>query len=354
MAFLSALMKLVTGLLLLSVSVLNMDSAWSAVATRTFDAYGLGLIGRWAFPTVISLWFLLPGLFDRSLERWSAGPQRLMLDLFLIGHGLWLSSYWLYLAVAPQSFLATALPRPQILALGIFWCLGYITVFLFPGYAFRRFAPAPMPEPARNADANARVLTAPAPPPVTRQAGWTRRMLVFASIAPIVLGLPGILFPIWMPAAETLDLAGRWWSVALTATLLAFVVGTHGTELNLRGPRLRSQGFAKVFVATGMLGFSAFFMTPFLTKTLPWAWSFAAGTQPVSAEVVVTHRGKLARRKGCDYVVTVAWPADPSRTATICAVKRDLWQALQPGDLLRLSGMGNRWGMTYAEVARAD
>lgn len=35
MPFLATFMKPVTGLLLLSVSVLDMDSAWSAVATRT-------------------------------------------------------------------------------------------------------------------------------------------------------------------------------------------------------------------------------------------------------------------------------------------------------------------------------
>jgi hypothetical protein len=354
MTFLTPLMKLTTGLLLLSVSVLNMDSAWSVVATRTFNSYGLGLIWRWAFPTVIGLWFLLPGLFDRSLERWSAGPQRLILDLFLFGHGLWLAWYWVYLVFVPSSFLRGVLPQNQVLALGILWCLGYTSVFLWPGYAFRRFAPAPVPEPAHNAGANIAALTAAAPPPVTRQVGWGRRILLFASITPLCLGLLGILFPIWIPAPETLALAETWWSVALAATVLAFVIGTHGTELNLQASRLRSQGFAKIFIVAVLLSLSAIAMTPFLTKTLPWAWSFAAGAEPVSVVVAVAHRGKLARRKGCDYVVTVAWPADPSRTTTICEVPRDLWQSLQPGDRLRLSGKGNHWGTTYAEVARAN
>ncbi|WP_347312945.1 hypothetical protein [Defluviimonas sp. SAOS-178_SWC] len=354
MTVLTAAMKLVTGLLLLSVSVLNMDSAWSAVATRTFDAYGLSLIFRCIFPMVIGLWFLLPGFFDRSLERWSVGPQRLMLDLFLFGHGLWLASYWLYLAIVPDSFLSAVLPPTQILSLGIVWCLGYLAAFLFPGYAFRRFAPTPLPVPARNAAANVHALTVSIPPPVTRQVGWVRRMLTLLSTLPIILGLPGILFPLWFPTPETLELAGEWWTVALAATVLAIVIGTHGTELNLRTSRLRSQGAPKLFVVAVFLAFAAIGMTPFLTKTVPWAWSFAAGTAAMSAKVTVTHRGTLARRKGCDYVVTVAWPADPSRTATICEVPPDLWQTLQPGAQLRLSGVGNRWGMTYAEVARAE
>jgi hypothetical protein len=72
-----------------------------------------------------------------------------MLDLFLLGHGLWLSWYWLFLIFVPNSFLREVLPRKQGLVLGILWGLGYMTVLLFPGYAFRRSAPAPLPEPAR-------------------------------------------------------------------------------------------------------------------------------------------------------------------------------------------------------------
>lgn len=356
MALLTPLMKAITGLLWLSASVLNMDSAWSAVATRTFDAHGLGLIGRFVAYTAVGLWFLLPGLFDRSLARLSTGPGRLVLDLLLLGLGIWLARYWLYLAIAPDSFLAAYLPRPQILAIGIFWGLGYLAAFLWPGYAFRRFAPAALPAPAQGAGANIAALTETAPPlpSVARQVGRFRATLMLAAVVPIVLGLPGFAFAIWMPSAETLALADRWWLVAIAATVLAMAVGTHGATLHLNAARLRTQGQAKVVLLGATAIFSAIAMTPFLTKTLPWAWSFAAGAEPVSVMVAVTHRGQRARRKGCDHVVTVAWPADPSRTTTICEVPRDLWQSLQPGDRLRLSGRGNHWGLTYAEVARAD
>ncbi|OYX42902.1 MAG: hypothetical protein B7Z02_10675 [Rhodobacterales bacterium 32-67-9] len=203
-------MKLVTGLLLLSASVLHMDAVWSYYVTGTVTPGTMIVTWRWVFLTLAGLWFLVPGVFDRSLARWSTGRARLLLDVFLFGLGAWLTTYWFVLVLAPESWIAHHLPRQAILALGVLWGIGYLMAFLFPGYAFRRVAAAEAEgyvadlPPLSRVGANYAALTSSGAGHYPDATAARPKMPVVTVILSVLFGFLALWswgYPLWFPSA---------------------------------------------------------------------------------------------------------------------------------------------------------
>jgi hypothetical protein len=99
-------------------------------------------------------------------------------------------------------------------------------------------------------------------------------------------------------------------------------------------------------------------LTPFglgvpfaLERGLPALQSFAVTAPVTTEEVVVVEQGELNRRKMCDRTVEVAFPG-AAPAGMLCDVPRDIWDGVQPGDRLILTGYWTAYGFRYESVAR--
>jgi hypothetical protein len=94
------------------------------------------------------------------------------------------------------------------------------------------------------------------------------------------------------------------------------------------------------------------FATPFaLERGLPALHSLVVNAPVTTEEVVVVERGQLTRGKMCDRTVEVAFPG-AAPAGNLCEVPRDIWDAVQPGDRLLLTGYWTSYGFRYERVAR--
>jgi hypothetical protein len=99
-------------------------------------------------------------------------------------------------------------------------------------------------------------------------------------------------------------------------------------------------------------------LTPFglgvpfaLERGFPALQSFAVTAPVTTEEVVVVEQGPLHRRKMCDRTVEVAFPG-AAPAGMLCDVPPDIWDAVEPGDRLILTGYWTAFGFRYESVAR--
>lgn len=339
-------MRLTTGLLLLSVAVLFSDAGYAVFRLGRISPVILLRLFMCLWCATFGIWFLLPHTFANSLERWGSGPRRLILDIVLVLTLIWLALYWLFLSAMVRSFPAVPLPPKVIVAIGTIWCVGYLTAFVTPAFAF--------PASTKTAQASSELGTSSQAPinetaPAEPIRGYKRWLMMLASV-PLFGGGLSLKFVTWLPSPETLVLANKWWWVAVLSVLLATTVSLHGHGRLPGGEQSRSIAHTKLKLISIVMAFTAMAMTSFLTMAVPKVWSFAEPLKQVHVEVVLVNRLNNSKERRCKYGGTVAYSVAPDRRATICGLQPAVWDELVPGDRLLVIGEGNRWGMIPKRV----
>lgn len=316
--------------------------------------------GLFAFCAVFGLWFLVPGIFDRSLARMRYGLSRLVCDIGFALAGLATLLVWALLLKLPHSLPRIYMPQQTIFALAMIWLPLYVHAFLFPGAAFARHDEATGGASARSATrwpvAQDNFLTLPlgmpnVAGPGVEKPGMGTKLLAIPGLLALLLAYFGWAHPLWLPSAELQTfLAARHTELLLGFALLGAVIGWQGSGRRGGGTMKRL-----VQKTCGGATFAALLAVaaPFVAAVgLPYAVSFATSTTPASVEVTVVERGHAARRRACDYTASVTITGSSGTPATICDIPADLWETLSPGDRLVVSGPGTRFGIRYDAVTR--
>jgi hypothetical protein len=237
-----------------------------------------------------------------------------------------------------------------------------IVAFVVPGLADpRRERPEPAAEPEvyiPQATAASRVpaagrARAAGPPPAKERLSVriVREVLGVSLFVPALVAIYGSGWAWFLPSPEHAAwMAERWWTIgaASLAVFLPIVL-----FLPLAKPRL--------FVAKRpwlQRPLAVLVLTPFglgipfaLERGFPALQSFAVTAPVTTEEVIVVEQGPLQRRKMCDRTVEVAFPG-AAPAGMLCEVPRDIWDAVQPGDRLILTGYWTAFGFRYESVAR--
>lgn len=317
--------------------------------------------GLFAFCAVFGLWFFVPGIFDRSLARMRYGLSRLVCDVGFAAVGLATLLVWALLLKLPHSLPRAYIPQQMILAVALIWLPLYVHAFLIPGAAFAR----------HDEDTGlAQASTAPRRPIsydnfITRPLGMPNvagtdvespgigtKLLAIPGLLALLLAYFGWAHPLWLPSAELQTrLVARHYELLLGFALLGAVIGWLGSGRRGGGTLKRLvQKFCGGATFAALLAVAA----PFVAAVgLPYTLSFATPTTPASVEVTVAERGHATRRRACDYTANVSLVGGPDAPATICNIPAELWETLQPGDRLVLSGPGTRYGIRYDSITRA-
>lgn len=235
-----------------------------------------------------------------------------------------------------------------------------VLAFVVPGLAYpRRERPAPEPEvwipeamPGSRVPVAGRARAA-GPPPVKERlrVRIVREVLGVSLFVPALVAFYGSGWAWFLPSPEHAAwMAERWWTIG-AASLAVFLVIV--LFLPLAKPRL--------FVAKRpwlQRPLAVLVLTPFglgvpfaLERGFPALQSFAVTAPVTTEEVVVVAQGELTRRRMCDRTVEVAFPG-AAPAGMLCEVPREIWDAVQPGDRLILTGYWTAYGFRYERVTR--
>jgi hypothetical protein len=237
-----------------------------------------------------------------------------------------------------------------------------VLAFVVPGLAYpRRERPEPEPEPEvyiPRATATSRVpaagrARAAGPPPVKERlrVRIVREVLGVALFVPTLVAFYGSGWAWFLPSPEHAAWMAEWWWTIAAVSLAVFLVIV--LYLPLAKPRL--------FVAKRpwlQRPLAVLVLTPFglgipfaLERGFPALQSFAVTAPVTTEEVVVVAQGELTRRRMCDRTVEVAFPG-AAPAGMLCDVPQDIWDAVQPGDRLILTGYWTAHGFRYERVTR--
>jgi hypothetical protein len=303
-----------------------------------------------ALPTAQSnLIFMLSGPVGRFFARFGA----ILLVLFAF-------------AIASVTVLRRSEPLFGVIGTGhvllafLVYAILMVLAFVVPGLAYpRRERPAPEPEvyipqamPASRVPVAGRARAA-GPPSVKERlrVRIVREVLGVCLFVPCLVAFYGSGWAWFLPSPDHAAwMAERWWTIA-AASLAAFLV----IVLFLPLAKPRSFVAKRPWLQRPL---AVLVLTPFglgvpfaLERGLPALQSFAVTAPVTTEEVVVVEQGPLHRRKMCDRTVEVAFPG-AAPAGMLCDVPREIWDAVQPGDRLVLTGYWTQYGFRYETVAR--
>jgi hypothetical protein len=241
-----------------------------------------------------------------------------------------------------------------------------VLAFVVPGFAYpRRERPKPEPEPevyipqrtaATRVPAAGRARAAETPRRTERlRVRIVREVLGVCLFVPAVAALYGSGWAWFLPSPAHIAWAEDRAGVVLLAALPLYVaVALFFPLAEPRGPlggfMRRHRWLQRPLFVLLMTPFA--FAIPFaLERGLPALHSLAVNAPVTTEEVVVVERGQLTRGKMCDRTVEVAFPG-AAPAGKLCEVPRDIWDAVQPGDRLILTGYWTAYGFRYESVAR--
>jgi hypothetical protein len=302
----------------------------------------------------------LIGLMDGPVGRFVGRFGALLLVLFAF-------------AIASVTVLRRPEPLFGVIGTGhvllafLIYAILMVLAFVVPGLAYpRRERPAPAPAVevySPRAMSATRVPEAGRPrvaeAPVARErltVRIVREVVGVFLLVPAIAALYGSGWAWFLPSPAHVAWAEGRAGVVLLVALPLYVACALLCPLGEpRGPlggfMRRHRWLKRPLFVLIMTAFS--FAIPFaLERGLPALHSFAVNAPVVTAEVVVVERGRLTRGKMCDRTVEVAFPGAEATAGNLCEVPRDIWDAVEPGDRLILTGYWTAFGFRYESVAR--
>ncbi|PPB81546.1 hypothetical protein LV82_00755 [Albidovulum inexpectatum] len=339
------LVQALTGLAFLGLSMRYFAGLfpWRAVDSWAPRDWALAQSGILAFGA--ALLFLLPALFDRLLYLCRGGRLRLLIAIGFVLLLPFLAEFALWLGMGPESPIGGQMRPETLLWAFAAYAPAYVYAFVVPGRAFDRVRPI-VPE---------HVFIVPGKPARLRRdygamdlarAGMLGLIILFWAV-----GIAGLYFLNWLPEPELVSTTERYWfvsaSVALLASLFAFSGPLAGSD----------ESTFRTIARRGLLVLTAAIMTyslaaPTLTRGLPWLHSQlpAAGAEASRIEVTVMGRKGTGRGRACDRAAIVTVAGAGERPVVLCSLPGNIWQGLQPGDKLLLSGVRTPWGMRFDSI----
>ncbi|MGB3312843.1 MAG: hypothetical protein WBB85_00355, partial [Albidovulum sp.] len=240
-----------------------------------------------------ALWFLLPSLFQNRLVSCRKGRPRLMIVLIFSGLLIYLMSFGLWLLGASSSPLRDRVPAPSLIYGFSGFAVIYLYAFILPGRAFshaRRSAPVPPTIPNEipvRSDRN-------------RSHGSVLRLLsLFLLLTYWALGWFGQSRAAWLPDPAIADwVTAHWLVLAGGVAALAFALFI-GSGLG-RTAAWRRTNRGRITLGLAASAVSVVFLSPALTRGLPWTASFLNSEGPGAMDVVVIERINNSRRTTCE------------------------------------------------------
>ncbi|PZQ99775.1 MAG: hypothetical protein DI533_03770 [Cereibacter sphaeroides] len=300
---------------------------------------------------VVMLASLLPTARQNLTQAISAGWSRLVAKLFALG---------LICVVAIAAILAIQIDDGPILGIAkrdIVWPLtgAYImliyAVFIFPGLIFWIQPDPRLRQRAMTAAAPIRPAFIEPPPRglAVRAADVLFGVIALATVLGWGLALKGTTF---LPSPEHAAFVAAHRTEIIGATALIFACWGMVMRLRLatKGPfRNRTVHRATtvaIFACGGFLGPLA------VEMGLPSFHAMLSGAPPATLEVSVLERGKARESKRCGNTAVVSWPDAAGYSQILCGVPAKIWEGLQPGDRLIVSGPRTRFGQRTDTIVR--